>query len=49
MAHEENGARLVLATRNPHKVREISQLLSDAGVTVLSFRDFPDLPAACTR
>jgi XTP/dITP diphosphohydrolase len=44
MAHEENRARLMLATRNPHKVSEIAALLSDAGLTVLSFRDFPDLP-----
>jgi XTP/dITP diphosphohydrolase len=36
--------QLVLATRNPHKVREISQLLSGAGVTVLSFHDLPNLP-----
>lgn len=47
MTHERDDTaqrRLVLATRNPHKVREISELLSDAGVAVLSFHDFPDLP-----
>lgn len=47
MTHERDRARrtqLVLATRNPHKVREISELLSDTGLTVLSFRDLPDLP-----
>ena len=35
---------LVLATRNPHKVREMSELLADSGITVLSADDFPDLP-----
>jgi XTP/dITP diphosphohydrolase len=37
-------AEIVLATRNRHKVREISELLSGVGVLVRSFRDFPDLP-----
>jgi XTP/dITP diphosphohydrolase len=44
MVHKEKSARLVLATRNQHKVREISELLSGTGVVVLSFHDFPDLP-----
>lgn len=47
MAHERGHARrteLVLATRNPHKVREISELLSDVAVVVRSFQDLPDLP-----
>ncbi|WP_295540890.1 RdgB/HAM1 family non-canonical purine NTP pyrophosphatase [uncultured Thiohalocapsa sp.] len=33
-------ARIVLASNNPGKVREISQLLADAGVAVLAQRDF---------
>lgn len=36
--------RLVLATRNVHKVREISRLLERVDVEVLSFRDFDELP-----
>ena len=47
MANERDRGRrsaLVLATRNPHKVREISALLSDTGIDVLSFHDLPDLP-----
>lgn len=44
MAHQLSVAKLVLATRNPHKVREIAELLSGAGVAVLSFREFPELP-----
>lgn len=36
--------RLVLATRNVHKVREISTMLADLDLEVLSVRDFPDLP-----
>ncbi len=47
MTHDRDDTRrtqLVLATRNPHKVREISEILSGTGLTVLSFQDFPDLP-----
>jgi XTP/dITP diphosphohydrolase len=47
MAKRPDRARrwaLVLATRNPHKVREISELLSDTGLEVLSYHDLPDLP-----
>ena len=47
MMHDRDDTRrtqLVLATRNPHKVREISEILSGTGLTVLSFQDFPDLP-----
>lgn len=40
----ERSRALVLATRNPHKVDEISDLLSGVELAVLSFRDFPDLP-----
>lgn len=35
--------RLVLATRNPHKVSELTSLLAGLNVEVLSARDFPDL------
>lgn len=36
--------RLVLATNNPHKVREIKALLSDLGVEILTPNDFPNFP-----
>jgi len=36
--------KLVLATRNVHKIEELSRMLSDLNVEILSFRDFPDLP-----
>ena len=36
--------KLVLATRNPHKVLEIRELLSGLDVEVLSCGDFPDVP-----
>ncbi len=36
--------KLVLATRNVHKIAELSAMLSDLDVEILSFRDFPDLP-----
>ncbi len=36
--------RLVLATRNLHKVREITEILGDLSVEILSAADFPDLP-----
>ncbi|HYW68019.1 MAG TPA: non-canonical purine NTP pyrophosphatase, partial [bacterium] len=35
---------LVLATRNPHKVEELSAMLAGLPVSVLSFSDFPDMP-----
>jgi XTP/dITP diphosphohydrolase len=35
---------LVMATRNPGKVRELEALLLDLGVTLLSLADFPLLP-----
>jgi XTP/dITP diphosphohydrolase len=35
---------LVMATRNPGKIREIQALLADSGVTLLSLVDFPGLP-----
>jgi XTP/dITP diphosphohydrolase len=36
--------RLILATNNEHKIREISQLLADLHIEVLSKSDFPDFP-----
>ena len=40
------GARVVLATRNPHKVGELREILADAGVAVdlVAASDFPDVP-----
>ena len=35
---------LVMATRNPGKIRELEALLQDSGVTLLSLADFPLLP-----
>lgn len=35
---------IVLATRNPHKVREIKNLLLAAPVKLLTLRDFPEVP-----
>ena len=35
---------LVMATRNPGKIRELQALLQDSGVTLLSLADFPHLP-----
>mgnify|MGYP001135411948 CR=1 FL=1 len=36
--------RLVLATRNRHKVEELSAMLSDLPVEILSFEDLPAMP-----
>jgi len=35
--------KLLLATANPHKIREIAGLLADAPVEIVSLRDFPDV------
>ncbi|MHB9075619.1 MAG: XTP/dITP diphosphatase [Desulfobaccales bacterium] len=35
---------LVMATRNPGKVRELQELLKDTGVKLLSLADFPEIP-----
>jgi XTP/dITP diphosphohydrolase len=35
---------LVMATRNPGKVRELKDLLHNTGVTLLSLADFPEIP-----
>jgi non-canonical purine NTP pyrophosphatase (RdgB/HAM1 family) len=37
--------RLLVATTNPHKVREIRQLLSRAGVDIVTLDGWPDLAA----
>ena len=35
---------LVMATRNPGKIRELKALLKDLGIKLLSLADFPELP-----
>ncbi len=35
---------VVLATRNRHKVEELSAMLSELPLKILSFHDFPDMP-----
>jgi XTP/dITP diphosphohydrolase len=35
---------LVMASRNPGKIRELQEILRDAGVVLLSLADFPHLP-----
>jgi XTP/dITP diphosphohydrolase len=35
---------LVMATRNPGKIREMQAILQDVGVQLLSLEDFPELP-----
>ncbi len=35
---------LVLATRNPDKIREIKKILGDLGIEILTFEDFPQFP-----
>jgi XTP/dITP diphosphohydrolase len=37
-------ARVVLATRNPHKVRELARILSPYGVELASLDDWPQIP-----
>ncbi len=36
--------RLLVATTNPHKIREIRELLADAPVTLLGLADVPSVP-----
>lgn len=38
------GMKLVIATRNLHKLREIRQILAVSDLTLLSMQDFPDVP-----
>lgn len=38
------AAPLVIATRNPGKVRELAELLADLPLRLLSLADFPELP-----
>jgi XTP/dITP diphosphohydrolase len=35
--------KLLLATANPHKIREIKELLADSPVELISLREFPNL------
>jgi XTP/dITP diphosphohydrolase len=35
---------LVMASRNPGKIRELKELLADLGIQLLSLTDFPELP-----
>jgi len=35
---------LVMASRNPGKIRELQEILKDTGITLLSLADFPGLP-----
>lgn len=35
---------IVLATRNPHKVRELAAMLSPYGIRIISTADYPELP-----
>lgn len=37
------AAALVMATRNPGKIRELQEILQDPGLTLLSLNDFPKL------
>jgi len=36
--------RLVLATRNPHKIQEIRAIMGDLGLEILTAVDFPSIP-----
>jgi len=36
--------RIVLATRNKHKIQEIKTILSDLPLEILTLNDFPDVP-----
>ena len=38
--------RLLIATKNERKLRELRRLLGDEGFEILSLVDFPDIPAA---
>jgi XTP/dITP diphosphohydrolase len=46
LAAEPPGPRLVLATRNTHKIAELSRILAaaGAGVTLVGLESFPDAP-----
>lgn len=36
--------KIVLATRNKHKIEEIKTILADLGLEILTLNDFPDVP-----
>ena len=41
---EENMKQIVVASTNDGKIREFREMLEPEGYTVLSLRDFPDMP-----
>jgi XTP/dITP diphosphohydrolase len=41
----ESGMKVIVATRNPGKVREIRRVLRDLGIRVRSLRDFQGVPS----
>jgi XTP/dITP diphosphohydrolase len=45
MPSDPRRLRIVLATHNRHKVEELSSMLSDLPVKILSIDDLPDVPA----
>jgi XTP/dITP diphosphohydrolase len=36
--------KLILATRNQHKTKEIKKILADSQIEILTLKDFPDVP-----
>ncbi|HEX2999911.1 MAG TPA: non-canonical purine NTP pyrophosphatase, partial [Armatimonadota bacterium] len=44
MMNKPQKITLVLATRNAHKVEELTAILADLPVTVRSLKDYPDAP-----
>jgi XTP/dITP diphosphohydrolase len=36
--------KLILATRNRHKIKEIEKILADSQIEILTLEDFPDVP-----
>ena len=36
--------KLILATRNQHKIEEIKKILADSQIEILTLEDFPDVP-----
>jgi XTP/dITP diphosphohydrolase len=36
--------KLILATRNQHKIKEIKKILADSQIEILTLEDFPDVP-----
>jgi len=44
MTDKSGTKRVVLATRNLHKAREIRRILDSLPLTVLDLKDFPQIP-----